>query len=116
MLKHFTGQSEILTSTVPLVWKMSVVIKNQVEIFIKVCKMEQADLFTGMIEEALRSGSYGDIYRSVIDSTERSLIEKALRRVGGNQIMAARLLGINRNTLRAKIKKLKIDKEQFKHE
>jgi two-component system nitrogen regulation response regulator GlnG len=36
------------------------------------------------------------------------VISEALRRSGGNQIQAARLLGINRNTLRRKIVELEI--------
>lgn len=41
---------------------------------------------------------------------EKSLIIKALRVTGGNQIQAANILGINRNTLRSKISKYKIKK------
>ena len=56
----------------------------------------------------------GEIYHAVIGGMEKSLIEKALEHTSGNQITAARLLGINRNTIRAKIKKLNIDVERFK--
>jgi DNA-binding protein Fis len=45
---------------------------------------------------------------------EKSLIEKALEYTFGNQITAAKLLGINRNTIRTKIKKLNINVERFK--
>jgi DNA-binding protein Fis len=34
---------------------------------------------------------------------ERALIDKALEVTGGNQVAAARLLGISRSTLRTKI-------------
>jgi len=50
----------------------------------------------------------GTVYRLVIDRTEKILIEKALERSGGNQIAASKILGLNRNTLRYKIKKLNI--------
>ena len=40
----------------------------------------------------------------VISSVERPLIEVVLHRVGGNQTQAAEILGMNRNTLRKKIK------------
>ena len=56
----------------------------------------------------------GEIYRSVINDTERMLIEKVLQRTSGNQFWAARVLGLNRNTLRSKIKKLNIPMEKFK--
>ncbi|MFA5388732.1 MAG: helix-turn-helix domain-containing protein [Candidatus Omnitrophota bacterium] len=56
----------------------------------------------------------GRIYEVVIGGIEKSLIEKALEHTSGNQISAARLLGINRNTIRSKIKKLNIDIGRFK--
>ena len=65
------------------------------------------------IEESFITQS-GHIYRAVIDQTERVLIEKALERASGNQLAAARLLGLNRNTLRSKIKKLHIETQRFR--
>jgi len=56
----------------------------------------------------------GEIYHAVIGNIERSLIEKALEYTSGNQITAAKLLGINRNTIRTKIKKLNINVDRFK--
>jgi len=44
----------------------------------------------------------------IISLVEKALIKSALEKVGYVQTSAARLLGINRNTLRAKIKELKI--------
>ena len=66
------------------------------------------------IEEALLVSEEGKIYRSVINQTEKLLIEKVLQQTSGNQILAARKLGLNRNTLRTKIKKLKIDPLKFR--
>ena len=60
------------------------------------------------IEESFLTIENGQIYRSVINNTEKILIEKALEKTNGNQIFAARILGLNRNTLRTKIKKLGI--------
>jgi len=56
----------------------------------------------------------GEIYHSVIHHTEKILIEKALEESAGNQLSAAKILGINRNTLRAKMRKLNIDQRRFK--
>lgn len=56
----------------------------------------------------------GEIYQAVMGDIEKALVEKALEYTSGNQITAAKLLGINRNTIRAKIKKLNINVEKFK--
>ena len=66
------------------------------------------------IEEYFTTLKNGEIYRSVIDSTEKILIEKALERSCGNQIIASKILGLNRNTLRTKIRRLNINTQRFK--
>jgi two-component system nitrogen regulation response regulator GlnG len=59
--------------------------------------------------EAELDGEAGLIYHRMIERVERPLIEAALARTDGNQIRAAALLGINRNTLRKKIVDLAIE-------
>ena len=49
-----------------------------------------------------------NLYELVIGSVEKSLIADVLNRARGNQSEAASMLGINRNTLRAKLDKYKI--------
>lgn len=49
-----------------------------------------------------------NLYDMVIPEVERSLILMVMKETKDNQIKAAKLLGINRNTLRSKIKKLGI--------
>jgi DNA-binding protein Fis len=49
-----------------------------------------------------------NLYDAVISEVEKSLISIVLKETDGNQLKAARALGINRNTLRAKIKEYKI--------
>ena len=49
-----------------------------------------------------------DLYALILERVERPLIELTLERTGGNQLQAAAILGINRNTLRKKISTLKI--------
>ncbi|MCC7260166.1 MAG: sigma 54-interacting transcriptional regulator, partial [Alphaproteobacteria bacterium] len=48
------------------------------------------------------------LYQTVIEEVEKPLIEQVLEYTGGNQIRAAEVLGINRNTLRKKIQELGI--------
>jgi two-component system nitrogen regulation response regulator GlnG len=50
-----------------------------------------------------------DLYKIVINQVEKPLIELTLEYTSGNQLKAAELLGINRNTLRKKITDLKIE-------
>jgi len=50
----------------------------------------------------------GDIHDLVIQRVEKPLITLVLKKTEGNQVRAANLLGINRNTLRKKIKDLGI--------
>ena len=50
----------------------------------------------------------GDLYERVLHAVERPLIELSLAATRGNQLKAADLLGLNRNTLRKKIRELDI--------
>lgn len=56
----------------------------------------------------------GVLYRSILTEVERPLIAHVLARTEGNQLKAAKILGINRNTMRAKIRKLGIDPNRWK--
>jgi two-component system nitrogen regulation response regulator GlnG len=55
---------------------------------------------------ALAEGEPDDLHRELLARVERPLLEAVLSHTGGNQIRAAALLGINRNTLRKKIVEL----------
>ena len=48
------------------------------------------------------------IYDMVIAHVERALLASMLERSNGNQTQAAEMLGLNRNTLRAKLAKYKL--------
>jgi two-component system nitrogen regulation response regulator GlnG len=49
-----------------------------------------------------------ELHAAVVAAVERPLIELVLEQTGGNQLRAADLLGINRNTLRKKLTALGI--------
>ena len=62
--------------------------------------------FSGALETYFRDldgETPGPIYEMVIKSVERPMFELILQQAGGNQTLAADMLGINRNTLRKKI-------------
>jgi len=51
----------------------------------------------------------GDVYNNVMDEVQRCLIREAISHSGGVKTQAADFLGINRNTLNNKFKKLRLD-------
>jgi DNA-binding protein Fis len=68
----------------------------------------------GDFVRAMNVGSGKNLYPTLMRAVERPLIELALRETHGNQIKAARLLGLNRNTLRKKIAEFQISVSQLK--
>jgi two-component system nitrogen regulation response regulator GlnG len=68
----------------------------------------------GDFVKGMRNGSARNLHPILISAVERPLITSALRETRGNQIQAAELLGLNRNTLRKKIVNLHIPLKQTK--
>jgi DNA-binding protein Fis len=60
------------------------------------------------------TGQQGALYKAVMEKIEKPLLEYVLEQTEGNQLKTARILGINRNTLRSKVKKLNIEVEKWK--
>ncbi|WP_126172834.1 sigma-54-dependent transcriptional regulator [Altericroceibacterium xinjiangense] len=54
----------------------------------------------------------GTLYHSALAAFERPLFERVLEETGGNQLKAAQVLGINRNTLRKRLSDLAIDPDR----
>lgn len=63
---------------------------------------------TGEFVKGMKNGSARNLHPILIAAVERPLITSALKETRGNQIQAAELLGLNRNTLRKKIVDLHI--------
>ena len=70
------------------------------------CAETPSGRLAALVNDADRPGK--DLHAAVVAAVERPLIELVLERTGGNQLRAADLLGINRNTLRKKITELGI--------
>ena len=58
------------------------------------------------IVEQLVAGGRGRVHREAMALLERPLLAHVLALTGGNQLRAARLLGLNRNTLRKRCREL----------
>ena len=60
------------------------------------------------VNERLAGGGVEDLYDQALARMETELIARVLRRTGGNQLEAARILGVTRTTLRTKLRQLGI--------
>ena len=69
---------------------------------------EFLDQKMGDFVKGMHNGAAKNLHPMLISAVERPLISSALRETHGNQIQAAELLGLNRNTLRKKITDLHI--------
>jgi len=58
--------------------------------------------------DQLATSRPGKVYREALALLERPLLAHVLTVTGGNQLRAARLLGLNRNTLRKRCRELEL--------
>lgn len=63
--------------------------------------------------DAQLAGGGGNLYAEALEAMERQLLTRTLRYTGGNQLQAAKLLGITRGSLRAKIRALGISIDRY---
>jgi len=76
---------------------------------------QQAESLESLVANKLQAslanmnlGELNNLYAMVLEQVERPLINIILQQTRGNQVRSAEILGINRNTLRKKIKELRI--------
>jgi DNA-binding NtrC family response regulator len=73
-------------------------------------------VFWSMLEpvfEGLCQKNKGAIYENINMGLEKALIHMAMQKTSNNQVVAAKLLGISRNTLRDRIDRYKIGSPDF---
>ena len=72
-----------------------------------------SDRVKSVIGDLMLDGENGtSLYVRALEQFERPMLEEILRKANGNQIKAAHMLGINRNTLRKKLTEYEIDPTQ----
>lgn len=67
-----------------------------------------AETAPALVDELLTAAP-GRVYRDALTLMERPVLMHVLATTGGNQLRAARLLGLNRNTLRKRCRALQLD-------
>ena len=76
------------------------------------------DLVNSVLDEFFRKLDFNDLnidlHEKIMFEIEKPMLKKTLEHFNGNQIKASKLLGINRNTLRSKINKYKINLKKSK--
>jgi two-component system nitrogen regulation response regulator GlnG len=99
-------------SSGPILFPKDFALKNkQTPVSLEVDELSLEEVLHHKLEDYFRRTEGVDIdnlYSLVIERIERPLIELTLKKTRGNQIRAAQILGINRNTLRKKITDLRI--------
>ena len=66
-----------------------------------------ADAISALVDQLLVS-SPGTVRRDILSLVDRAVFARVLAVTGGNQLRAARLLGLNRNTLHKHCRELKL--------
>jgi len=64
---------------------------------------DRSEIIKNLLDNYFAALPDGDIYEPLMQELEKPLIERVLQITNGNQIRAADILGLNRNTLRKKI-------------
>ena len=73
----------------------------------KLLSRAMTDVVPAIVDQLLASNS-PRLHREATTLLERPLLVHALAITGGNQLRAARLLGLNRNTLRKRCRELQL--------
>lgn len=104
LLKYnWPGNEREIEDTIRKVYLLSegeAIEKRHIFVNMNLCPLEE--FLTLRLKGLLKENS--NLYPAVIGEVERALINITLQEAEGNQLRASRILGINRNTLRAKIK------------
>jgi DNA-binding protein Fis len=71
-------------------------------------KINDLDIFQ-LLRDLLATGS-PQLYRRLMHEVDRAVVQETMRHVGGNQVLASKLLGMSRTTFRAKLKQVSVSR------
>lgn len=80
---------------------MHVLDNDQVTASLTVCVEQSVDQYLRILDDP----DIANLYELVIEQAEEPLLKRVLKYVRGNQVRAAKLLGVSRGTLRKKMKR-----------
>ncbi len=93
MVKNYNNSNHLFIANLQTV-SLEKLVKSKLEVFFSQQREAQIEL--------------NDFYRIYLEQVEKPLIEEALKSNKGNQVRTAKMLGINRNTLKKKMETYKI--------
>ncbi len=119
-----TGVEALINNAFMYIYKpikpeeLEAVLKRAKEVKNLVCR--ERELYSCNLEDFLRRKLEGylehinrvgnvPLYDIVVSEVEKALLKLAIEETGGNQLRASKMLGLNRNTVRNKIKKYKLN-------
>lgn len=81
-------------------------VSNKTQINLQDKLSQDLELVLSSYLQALPTQDWQNLYEKSLNSFEKPLLNEVLKKTKGNQLKAAEILGINRNTLRTKLKNL----------
>lgn len=100
-------ESELLPEDFPMITD----IRQTLPLDLEQIRGDYLELFQRTIEPAfsqIAAASEGHIHSELTDALEQTLVETALKATGNNQVRAAQILGISRNTLRERVRRFEL--------
>lgn len=88
-----------------------IILEEEVIDFAEV-KDDCQEMFAKVVDplfDKLKKSEEGHLFAQLTSALEKTLIQITMKKVGGNQVRAAQLLGISRNTLRDRLKKFGVN-------
>jgi transcriptional regulator with GAF, ATPase, and Fis domain len=118
-LEHCIHRALILTRGYPIQpadVRRTLETQGSIDTGVKPVNGTAAESLRSLVRDYLQNHNGSNTFTEYVDQVEKILVAEALRKTHGNQTHAARLLGLSRPTLQAKMQKYGIYKESRVHD